>query len=200
MESATCTTLTTITTVFTTSSSDSMVAMEPTHSTMIMTAFSTLTIGMMTMMEFLKDQSIMMLSKHKDSILETYPPIVSLSLPQSILGRTQRLAHSISQTNTHSTTTTMVLPTKTTTVQEQAAMMKTTITMDGSTNSHGLAITIQMESWTTSTQTMTTITSPTLMTPTHTTLRLQPVTPLQAIFSTHRSFGTSLTIETTQVA
>ena len=200
MESATSTILMTTMTVFTTLLSDSMVAMEPTHLTMTMTVFSTLTTGMMTMTEFSKDQSIMMLSKHKDSILETYPPIVSLSPPQSILGQTQKLAHSISLTNTHSTTITMALPTKITMVQEQVAMTRMTITMDESTSSHGLAITIQTESWTTSTLTMTMITWLTSMTPTHTMLRLQPATSLQEISSTHRLFGTLLIIETTRVA
>ena len=200
MESATCTILMTTMTVFMILSSDSMVAMELTHSTTTMMVFSTLTTGMMTMTEFSKDQSIMMLLKHKDSILETYPLIVSLSPPQSIRGQTQKLARSISPTNTHLTTTTTVLPMRTMTVQEQAAMTRMTITMDESINSHGLAITIQTESWTTSTQTMTTTTSLTSMTPTHTMLRLQPATSLQATSSTHRSFGTLLIIETTQGA
>ena len=86
------------------------------------------------------------------------------------------------------------------TAQERAAMTKTTTTMDESTNSHGLAITIQMESWTTSTQTMTTTTSLTSTILTHMMLQLQPAMLLQAISSTHRWFGTLLIIETTQVA
>ena len=79
--SATCTTLTTTMMVFTTLSSVSTDVTVPTPSTTTTTEFSMSMTGMTTTMVSLKDQSITLLSKHKDLIQETYP-LIDSSLKQ----------------------------------------------------------------------------------------------------------------------
>ncbi len=108
-ELAICMILTTIMMEFTIYLSDSMVALEQTHSTTTTTESSTSMIMMMTTTEFLKDQSIMLHSKHKDSILETFLQTDMLSKQPSTLGYLlqQRSVLSIWPINTHTTTITM---------------------------------------------------------------------------------------------
>ena len=199
MESVTSTTLTMTTMEFTILSSDSTDVMVPTHSTTTTTVFSISMTGMTTTTVSSKVRSITMLLKHKDSTPEMYRPTALSSLPLFTHGLTLQSAHSILQTNTHSTTTTTVLPMKTAMVLEQDASMKTTTTTDESTNSHGLATTIRMVSWITSTQTTTTTTLQTSMIPIHTMLLSQPAMLQPATSLMHRLSGTSSITEITPV-
>ena len=191
-----------ITMVSTTLSSDSMAVMEPIHLTMTTMVFLTSTTGMMTMTVFSKDQSITLRLRLRALILEMFQPIASLLQQQNTHGlqHLHKSEHSILLTNTHSTTITTALPMRTTMVQEQAVTTKMMTTMDESTNLHGLVIMIQMESWITSTLTMTTITLQTLTTPTHMMLQSQPAMLQQVISSMHLWFGTLSITETTLVA
>ena len=199
MESVTSTILMTTTMEFTISSNALTDVMEQIHSTTTMMVSSISMTGMTTTTVSSKDQSITMRLKHKDSIREMYLPIVLSFQPLFTHGRTLQSAHSILQTNTHSTTTTTVSPMKTAMVLEQDASMKTTTTTDELTSSHGLATTIRMASWITSTQTTTMTTLLTSMIHTLTMLQSQPAMPQPATSLIHRLYGTSSITEITPV-
>ena len=145
MESVTSTILMMTTTEFMTSSSVLTDATVRTHSTMITTGSSTSTTTMTTTTVSSRAQSITMLSKHKDSILAMYRPIVSSFQQQFTRGPMLQLAHFTSQIKTPSITTTMVSLTKTTMDLAQGASTKTTITTAVSINLRGHATMILMD-------------------------------------------------------
>ena len=175
-----------------TCSNDLMDATVLTRSTTITMVFSMQKIGTTTTMVFSKGPSILMLSKHLDSTLETYPLTATLTPVSSIRGRAMQSVHSIFQTRIQWTMTTMVSPMRTLTVLDPVDTTKMTTTTRVLINSSGLAISIMMASRTTLTTTMMAMALMTLKTLTRTTQPSPQATQKLEISTTLRRHGTSI--------